>query len=74
MRRQRLITVCDACLRASCWHGLFLCEDYQTAGTTQKTVRELRKLDLEHADYYSRKEVERVCGGTEWTQPHQGDA
>jgi hypothetical protein len=66
MRRQRLITVCDACLKASCWHMVFPCGDYQTAGTTQKTARELRKLDLEHPDYYSRKEVERVCGGTEY--------
>lgn len=65
-RRQRLITVCDACLRACCWHGVFFCEDYQTAGTTKKTARELRALDLEHPSYYSRKEVERVCGGTEY--------
>lgn len=67
-RRERLITVCDACLRASCWHMTFPCQDYQTAGTMKKTARELRKLDLEHPDYYSRKEVERVCGGTEWRE------
>ena len=67
-RRERLITVCDACLRACCWHGIFFCDDYLTAGTTQKTARELRKLGLEHPDYYSRKEVERVCGGTDWVE------
>lgn len=65
-RRTRLITVCDKCLRASCWHMTFPCQDYQTAGITEKTSRELRKLDLEHPDYYSRKEVERVCGDSKW--------
>lgn len=68
MRRTRLITVCSSCLRASCWHGLFYCDDYQTAGTVQKTSRELRKMDREHPDYYSRKEVERVCGGTDYVE------
>jgi len=67
-RRERLITVCDACLCASCWHGIFLCEDYQTAGTVQKTPRELRKLDREHPSYYSRAEVERHAGGTDWRE------
>ena len=65
-KRQRLITVCDACLRASCWHGIFFCDNYMTAGTTKKTSRELRKLNLEHPDYYSKKEVERHCGGSEY--------
>jgi len=65
-RRERLITVCDACLCASCWHMVFPCQDYQTAGTTKKTATELRKLKREHPSYYSRKEVERVCGSTEW--------
>jgi len=67
-RRERLITVCDACLRASCWHMVFPCEDYRTAGTAQKTTRELRKLNLEHPSYYSREEVERHTGGTDWKE------
>ena len=67
-RRERLITVCDACLCASCWHGIFFCQDYQTAGTVQKTSRELRKLDREHPSYYSRAEVERHAGGTDWRE------
>jgi len=66
MRRERLITVCDACLRACCWHGELFCEDYQTAGTTKKTARELRKLNLEHPSNYSRRHVELVCGSTEY--------
>lgn len=37
----RNITVCDACLCASCWQGQFYCEEYKTAGTTERTVRQL---------------------------------
>lgn len=47
-----LVTVCDECLRACCWQGVFYCERYKTAGTTQKTVAELRALALEHPDYW----------------------
>ena len=49
---QRLVTVCDACLQASCWQGIFYCNDYETAGTVDKTVAELRKLALEHPSYW----------------------
>lgn len=47
-----LVTVCDACLQSSCWHGIFMCEESKNAGTVQKTVRELRLLALEHSDYW----------------------
>jgi hypothetical protein len=46
----RLVIVCDACLRASCWAGMFMCSRARNAGTTEKTVRELRQLNLEHPD------------------------
>jgi hypothetical protein len=36
----KTIAVCDHCLRASCWLGLFYCEEYQTAGTIEKTLGE----------------------------------
>ena len=49
----RMVTVCDKCLRACCWNGIFYCDDYQHAGTVDKTVAELRKLDLEHSDYWN---------------------
>jgi len=45
------VTVCDKCLRASCWQGIFMCDESQTAGTIQKTRRELLKLGKEHTDY-----------------------
>lgn len=43
-----LITVCEKCLQASCWHGEFMCENAENADITQKTVKELRELKLEH--------------------------
>lgn len=46
------IEVCDKCFRACCWHGYFMCEEAQGAGTTFKTVGELKALDLEHSDYW----------------------
>jgi ABC-type oligopeptide transport system substrate-binding subunit len=67
-RRERLITVCSACLCASCWHMVFPCSDYRTAGTVQKTATQLRRHGREHPDYFSRKEVERHCGGSDWME------
>lgn len=51
----RLVTVCSACLCASCWLGEFYCEKAKSgrqAGTKQMTVAELRALDREHPDYW----------------------
>ena len=48
----KTITVCDKCLRACCWQGIFFCEDAYSAGTVEKTRHELRKLNLEHPDYW----------------------
>ena len=45
------ITVCDKCLRACCWNGIFMCDDAYGAGITEKTRRELIALDREHTDY-----------------------
>ena len=49
----RPITVCDACLQASCWNGEFYCDESRNAGTVDMTKRELRKLDLEHPSYWN---------------------
>jgi len=53
------ITVCDECLRASCWHGLFMCDLAKSAGTVEKTREELIKLDLEHSNYWNKEPIER---------------
>lgn len=52
----RMITVCDACLQASCWQGLFYCDKYKTAGIVQKTEAELLTLGLEHSSYWKTDE------------------
>lgn len=46
------ITVCDSCLRASCWQGSFMCENHKSAGTTTKTIRELKELGKENSFYW----------------------
>jgi hypothetical protein len=51
-----LITVCDNCLTASCWQGEFYCENYKSAGTTQKTRAELRERKMEHESYWKTDE------------------
>ena len=48
----RLVTVCAACLQASCWLGEFYCQDYKTANVTKLTIRQLKALALEHPDYW----------------------
>ncbi|MGD0968652.1 MAG: hypothetical protein ABR949_10225 [Candidatus Aquilonibacter sp.] len=50
------VTVCDACLCASCWQGVFYCGQYRTAGTKQMTVTALRRLKREHESYWSASE------------------
>ncbi len=47
-----LITVCDKCLQASCWQGIFLCDRAINAGVVQITVADLRTLDREHESYW----------------------
>jgi hypothetical protein len=47
-----MVTVCDKCFQASCWQGVFLCSESDSAGTLEKTVEELMALNLEHPDYW----------------------
>lgn len=49
----RGVTVCDRCLQASCWQGIFMCEDSETAGTVDLPRSTLRMLDRENEDYWS---------------------
>lgn len=51
----RLVTVCDKCLQASCWQGIFMCQDAQNAGTVEKTVRELKALGRENPSYWEKR-------------------
>lgn len=49
---ERMITVCDRCFRASCWHGVWMCDEYLTGGTVDKPMSELIELDLEHPNHW----------------------
>lgn len=46
------ITVCDKCFQASCWHGIFMCDEAKQAGTIKKSRDELAKLGLENPCYW----------------------
>lgn len=48
----RLVTVCASCKQASCWQGIFYCENYKTAGIVDMPISELKKLKLEHPSYW----------------------
>lgn len=56
------VLVCDACLRACCWYGEFMCDDSRGAGLTILTVAELRKLDREHEEYWSDEKLIEIYG------------
>ena len=46
--------MCDQCLCASCWQGVFMCEKARTAGVVEMRVGELEKLDREHPQYWEK--------------------
>jgi hypothetical protein len=52
LRETDCVTVCDNCLQASCWQGIFMCWESRDAGTVEMTVSELRLLSLEHERYW----------------------
>lgn len=41
------VTVCNQCKTASCWHGEFMCDGSDNAGTVDMLASELRKLSNE---------------------------
>lgn len=46
------VTVCSECLMSSCWQGIFMCEKSKNAGTIEKNIEELEKLNLENSSYW----------------------
>jgi len=56
MSEKETITVCDKCLRACCWQGIFMCDDAHDAGTTERTIEQLKKMRLESPDYWKAKQ------------------
>ena len=54
MDRKYLVTVCDKCFTATCWQGIFMCQESDTAGTVDLPAWILDKLDFENRDYYKK--------------------
>ena len=50
--KNKIVTVCDKCFQASCWQGIFMCQESETAGTVEKSIEELEKLNLENPCYW----------------------
>lgn len=48
----KTITVCNKCFRASCWQGIFMCDESYNAGITEMTIPQLKEKDLEHEQYW----------------------
>jgi len=54
--REIKVTVCAKCLCASCWQGIFMCDESREAGTVEKTIKQLKKLKLESPHYWRQGE------------------
>ena len=58
----REVEVCSRCLRASCWHGEFYCDEWQIAGTATRTVAQLDALNRESPHHYAPEKIRDVYG------------
>lgn len=56
------VTVCDKCLCSSCWHGEFMCQESQNAGTKEMKASELVLAGLENPEHFSREKIRQVSG------------
>lgn len=52
-RAETPVLVCEACLRASCFHGHAECARVFESGVVTRTVAELDALRLEHPSHYA---------------------
>jgi hypothetical protein len=52
MMEEKKIVVCAECLMACCWQGEFMCEDAQYADVVEKSIEELKELNLESPHYW----------------------
>lgn len=57
-----IVTVCDRCMRASCWHGEHPCDGARSAGTREVSSTDLDAAAREHPSNYSADKIERVTG------------
>ncbi len=69
--RDYLVTVCDACRTASCWHGDLVCASGARASTRDVLASVLRGECREHADNFSVATLHRVCGSVRYVVQEQ---
>jgi hypothetical protein len=50
--KEKLITVCAACLRASCWQGVYYCDEASNSATVQLPRSKLIALRREHPSFW----------------------
>lgn len=60
---ERRIDVCSACLKATCWYGLFMCDEARTADVIKMPVSRLQELNREHPDYWTDEAVAQYVTG-----------
>jgi hypothetical protein len=60
--RERTITVCASCKRASCWQGEFYCDEYKTADIINLPLSKLKKMKLEHPCYWDKYRIKKYFG------------
>jgi hypothetical protein len=48
----RQITVCASCLQASCWQGIFMCDEAECSDIIELPISKLIELDLENPRFW----------------------
>ncbi len=64
------VTVCDACLRASCWHDYSPCRNARGAGTTEMLRSVLQSRQRESAEHWTPARLRHVTGA--WPRDARG--
>lgn len=52
MSDSNYVTVCANCFKASCWQGIFMCDDAKYANVTECPKEKLVEMGLEHPEYW----------------------
>lgn len=58
----KIVEVCSECKCASCWYGIFMCNESASADLEKYTVAELRVFDVENECNWSDDMMTRVYG------------
>ena len=56
MLNNKKVKVCGYCLTACCYQGIFLCNGRRNAKIAERTIDELKILDLESSFYWENED------------------